>query len=43
VARNGDLFRCHDCELDVHSDLAGAWNILQHKGGPMARPVRPQP
>jgi putative transposase len=39
VTRRGDSFRCHDCELDVHSDVAGAWNILQQEGGPMARPV----
>ena len=24
VTRNGDSFRCHDCELDAHSDVAGA-------------------
>ena len=39
VTRRGDSFRCHDCELDVHSDVAGAWNILQQEGGPMARPA----
>ena len=39
VSRNGDLFRCHDCTLDAHSDVAGAWNILQSEGGPMARPA----
>ena len=39
VTRAGDSFRCHDCELDAHSDVAGAWNILQQEVGPMARPA----
>ncbi len=39
VSRDGDSFRCHDCELDAHSDVAGAWNLLQTEGGPMARPA----
>jgi putative transposase len=39
VTRSGDSFRCHDCELDAHSDVAGAWNILQSEVGPMARPA----
>jgi putative transposase len=39
VTRCGDSFRCHDCELDAHSDVAGAWNILQQEAGPMARPA----
>ena len=39
VTRDGDSFRCHDCELDAHSDLAGAWNLLQSEVGPMARPA----
>ena len=39
VARTGDSFRCHDCGLDAHSDVAGAWNILQSEVGPMARPA----
>ena len=39
VTRNGDSVRCHGCELDAHSDVAGAWNILQQEGGPMARPA----
>jgi putative transposase len=39
VTRNGDAFRCHDCELDAHSDVAGAWNLLQDEVGPMARPA----
>ena len=39
VTRTGDSFRCHDCELDAHSDVAGAWNILQSEVGPMARPA----
>jgi putative transposase len=39
VHRDGDAFRCHGCELDAHSDVAGAWNILQNEVGPMARPA----
>ena len=39
VARDGDAFRCHDCELDAHSDVAGAWNLLENEAGPMARPA----
>ena len=39
VTRRGDSFRCHDCALDAHSDVAGAWNILQSEVGPMARPA----
>jgi putative transposase len=39
VNRDGDLFRCHDCELEAHSDVAGAWNLLQEEVGPMARPA----
>ena len=39
VTRDGDSFRCHGCELDAHSDVAGAWNILQSEVGPMARPA----
>jgi putative transposase len=39
VTRSGDSFRCHDCTLDAHSDVAGAWNILQSEVGPMARPA----
>ncbi len=39
VTRGGDSFRCHDCELDNHSDVAGAWNILQSEVGSMARPA----
>ena len=39
VTRTGDSFRCHDCRLDAHSDVAGAWNILQSEVGPMARPA----
>jgi putative transposase len=39
VTRAGDSFRCHDCELDGHSDVAGAWNMLQSEVGPMARPA----
>nr|WP_246966535.1 transposase [Natribaculum luteum] len=39
VLRDGDSFRCHECELDAHSDIAGAWNLLQDEVGPMARPA----
>ena len=39
VHRDSDAFRCHDCELDAHSDVAGAWNLLQYAVGPMARPA----
>ena len=39
VSRNGDAFRCHDCQLDAHSDVVGAWNLLQDEIGPMARPA----
>jgi hypothetical protein len=39
VTRNGDSFRCHDCELDAHSDVAGAWNIVQSEEGPMPGPL----
>jgi putative transposase len=39
VTRDGDAFRCHDCGSDVHSDIAGAWNLLQSEIGPMARPA----
>ncbi|THE65121.1 transposase [Salinadaptatus halalkaliphilus] len=39
VVRDGDEFRCHDCRLDAHSDVTGAWNLLQSEVGPMARPA----
>ena len=39
VTRDGDAFRCHECELDAHSDVAGAWNLLQDEVGSMARPA----
>ncbi|MFC7166217.1 transposase [Halospeciosus flavus] len=39
VTREGDAFRCHECELDAHSDIVGAWNLLQSEVGPMARPA----
>ena len=39
VTRAGDSFRCHNCELEAHADVAGAWNILQSEVGPMARPA----
>ena len=39
VRRQGDEFRCQDCELEAHSDVVGAWNVLQAEEGPMARPA----
>ncbi|MFC7208992.1 transposase [Natronoarchaeum sp. GCM10025321] len=39
TSRNVDSFRCHDCKFDAHSDIAGAWNLLQTTVGPMARPA----
>ncbi|MEF8882050.1 MAG: transposase [Halapricum sp.] len=39
VDRDGDDFWCHDCGLEGHSDIVGAWNMLQSEGGPMARPA----
>ncbi|WP_394739459.1 RNA-guided endonuclease TnpB family protein [Natronococcus roseus] len=39
ISREGDWFQCHECELDAHSDVAGAWNLLQNEVGPMARPA----
>ena len=39
VRRQGDEFRCRDCELEAHSDVVGAWNMLQSVEGPMARPA----
>ena len=39
VIRDGDSFRCHECALDAHSDIVGAWNMLQSEVGPMARPA----
>ncbi len=39
IVRDGDGFRCHDCGLDAHSDVVGAWNVLQSEVGPMARPA----
>ena len=39
VRRDGDAFRCRDCELEAHSDVVGAWNVLQAEAGPMARPA----
>ena len=39
VVRDGDEFRCLDCALDAHSDVVGAWNLLQSEVGPMARPA----
>jgi putative transposase len=39
VTRDGDAFRCHGCGLEGHSDVIGAWNMLQQEVGPMARPA----
>jgi putative transposase len=39
VHRNSDEFGCRDCSLEAHSDVAGAWNMLQDKEGSMARPA----
>lgn len=39
VSRDGDAFRCLRCGLDAHSDVVGAWNLLQNAVGPMARPA----
>ena len=39
VRRRGDEFRCRDCKLEAHSDIVGAWNVLQAEEGPMARPA----
>jgi len=39
VSRIGDEFRCYECELEAHSDVIGAWNLLQEKEGSMARPA----
>lgn len=39
VHRDSDTFRCHECGLEAHSDVAGAWNLLQDEVGPMARPA----
>ncbi len=39
VRRDGDGFRCQECELDAHACVAGAWNmlLLQSERGLMAR------
>ena len=41
VRRDGDGFRCQECELDAHAYVAGAWNmlLLQSERGLMARPA----
>jgi putative transposase len=39
MGRRGDEFRCRDCKLEAHSDIVGAWNVLQAEEGPMARPA----
>lgn len=43
TTRAGDAFSCHECQMDEHSDVVGAWNLLQSasEGGPMARPAAP--
>jgi len=39
ITRDGDSFRCDNCGLAAHSDIVGAWNMLQSEVGPMARPA----
>jgi len=39
VHRDSDAFRCHECNLEAHSDVVGAWNLLQSEVGSMARPA----
>ncbi|MCD2203327.1 transposase [Halobacterium sp. KA-6] len=39
VSRKDDDFKCHECAMDAHADVAGAWNLLQSVDGPMARPA----
>ena len=39
IQRDGDEFRCQGCGLEAHSDVIGAWNLLQAEVGPMARPA----
>ena len=39
LSRSGDNSRCSECGLEGHSDVIGAWNLLQTEVGPMARPA----
>ena len=39
IYRDGDEFRCTNCGLEAHSEIVGAWNLLQQEVGPMARPA----
>ena len=39
IQRDSDEFCCTECGLEAHSDVVGAWNLLQTEGGPMARPA----
>ncbi|WP_226377577.1 transposase [Haloterrigena turkmenica] len=39
MSRDGDAFHCYECGLGAHSDITGAWNLLQDNVGPMARPA----
>ena len=39
VHHDSDAFRCHECNLEAHSDVVGAWNLLQSEVGSMARPA----
>jgi len=39
VFRDGDMFGCRECDLEAHSDVVGAWQMLTDEEGPMARPA----
>ena len=39
VYRDGDEFGCRECGLEAHSDVVGAWQMLESEEGPMARPA----
>jgi putative transposase len=39
LSRDGDNAHCGGCGLEGHSDVLGAWNLLQSEVGPMARPA----
>lgn len=39
VRRTGDRFHCQSCGLYAHSDVVGAWNVMQSEERPMARPA----
>jgi len=39
LTRSGDTSHCVGCGLEGHSDIIGAWNLLQSEVGPMARPA----